>query len=83
MTAKSNRRKFLRKAAKAVAPFSVTDEEASSHAQKVKFLTADGELIEIDRQLVEQLTQSSAKGTSNAEILKWTNQVKNKPKTDE
>jgi hypothetical protein len=83
MTAKSDRRKFLRQAAKAVAPFSVIAEETTSPGEKVRFLTADGELIEIDRQLVEQLTQSSAKGTSNAEILKWTNQVKTKPKTDE
>jgi hypothetical protein len=85
MTKKSNRRKFLQKAAKAVAPFGTIQDKASGDQEKVKLLTADGEVIEIEQRLFDQLTQSTAstKKTTNADILKWTNQIKIKPETDE
>lgn len=83
MTTKSNRRKFLQKAAKAVVPFSITPDEKLSGNEKVKFLTADGNLMEIDKQIVDQLAGNPSVKTTNTEILSWTNQVKTKPKTDE
>jgi len=89
MTAKSNRRRFLLKAVQSVIPFSIrpdralADNEASADKNMVKFLTADGDLIEIDQQMVDQLTQKLSEKTSNKEILNWTNQVKTKDHPNE
>ncbi len=45
--------------------------EKASNAGKVKMLTADGKLVEVDKAVYEQLTQKQK--ASNKEILSWMN----------
>ena len=78
------------KAVQAVVPISLrpnrvlaADNVVSADNEKVKFLTADGDLIEMDQQIVDQLTQKSTENTTNADILSWTNQVKTKANPNE
>lgn len=50
---------------------------------KVKLLTADGKLVELDQEVINQKSVMGGKRASNSEILNWTKQVKNKPSTHE
>ena len=75
MTPKSNRRGFFSKAVKAIvavgAGASSVDVNAKETSKKVKLLTADGQMVEVDQ---EVLNQQQVKGkTTNKEILDWSN----------
>lgn len=75
MTPKSNRRGFFSKAVKAIvtvgAGASSADVSAKGISKKIKLLTADGQMVEVDQ---EVLNQQQAKGkTTNKDILDWSN----------
>lgn len=87
MRKKSNRRNFLSKAIQAIIPVSmgapIVEASAKQVGKKIKFLTSDGKLIELDQEVIKKEAVKSGKKASNSEILNWTKQVKTKPPDDE
>ncbi len=84
MSSKSNRRKFLLKTLKAVVPISMGSAQASADTpQKIKLMTSDGQIVEMDQELLEQVAQKSPDKTTRKEILNWTEQVKTKSQPHE
>lgn len=83
MRKKSNRRNFLTRAIQAIIPVSmgapVVEASDKQAGKKLKLLTSDGKLIELDQEVIKKEAVKSGKKTSNSEILKWTKQVKTKP----
>ncbi|MDH3710157.1 MAG: hypothetical protein OER04_09740 [Cyclobacteriaceae bacterium] len=80
MSTKSNRRRFLSKTVKAVIPMGIGSMPIPVHnSEKVKLLTSEGKLVEIDQEVMDSIAQKATKRTTNEEILSWTNQVKTKP----
>lgn len=59
--ASNSRRKFL-------SLFNLTQHNAAAN-EKVKLLTADGKLMEVDRSVLEKV--ATKKKASNKEILEW------------
>jgi hypothetical protein len=70
---KSNRRNFFKSALAAgttvglVNPVSANP--TSSSGDKIKMLTADGKLVEVDRSVIEKATAS--KKATNEEVFEW------------
>jgi len=75
---KKGRRKFFSKSAAAflaaLIPTAASSEE-TPEKKKVKMLTADGKVVEVDADIVEQ---AKGKKTTNKEIMDWSGQILNK-----
>ena len=71
MKNKENRRKFL-KGALAIFGTSASV-NLKGESKKVKMLTPDGKLVEVDQSVVQS---SKTKKVTNKEIREWTNQIK-------
>lgn len=87
MNKKSKRRMFLTKTIQSMIAIttgtSLLEVRAKEAVNKVKLLTADGKLVELDPEVINQKSAMSGKKASNSEILNWTKQVKLKPPTHE
>ena len=72
---KNSRRKFLSLNLSGGAS-STNTKSSSDKPEKVKMLTPDGQLVEIDMELLDQV--SNRKQANNKDILNWTKSVKDK-----
>lgn len=69
---KNNRRGFLKKifAASATVGFTgATGINTKAGTEKIKMLTADGKLVEVDKSILDKATDK--KRASNEEVFKW------------
>lgn len=73
----ADRRKFIEKGVKSLFSFGVSGLDVPRATETEKFLTAHGELIEIDTSLIGNIKKT--KNTSDESILNWSHQVKIKP----
>ena len=78
MKNKSNRRNFLSKTMKVIMTLGVgvpvLDANAKQGGEKIKFLTPDGKLVEIDKNVLDKKAPKIK--ASNQEILDWTTKIK-------
>jgi hypothetical protein len=73
MKDKPDRRNFLSKAIKTIMTVGigvpVLDANAKQGGEKIKFLTPDGKLVEIDKNILDK--KAPKQKASNKEILNW------------
>ena len=78
MANKSNRRGFFSKALKSVLAVGIGASGLEANAQpvgkKVKLLTADGKLIEMDQEILDQ--KAIKQKSTNQDVLNWSDQTK-------
>ena len=78
MANKSNRRGFFSKAILSVLTVGIGTSGSEANAQqagkKVKLLTSDGKLIEVDQKILDQKVVKQK--TTNQDILDWSDQTK-------
>jgi hypothetical protein len=70
---KNNRRNFLKGILSASAGIGFLSSSASTHpprkGEKIKMLTADGKLVEVEKSAIEKKT--SARRATNKEVFDW------------
>ena len=71
----TERRNFISKITGYFLGILVPTTVSAKSSKKVKMLTADGKVVEVDAWVVEQ---SKSKKSPNKEILNWSNQILNK-----